>query len=457
MRPEDRLDAGLLKLAAILMVGGIAPLLDTTIVLVALDRLGRDLGASLVTIQWVTTAYLLALAVAVPVTGWTVNRFGAKPMWLFSLALFACGSALCGLAWNAGSLIAFRVAQGFGGGLMQPIMQTVLVKAAGKQRLGRIMTVVTLVAVLSPILGPVLGGAIVADFSWRWIFFVNVPLCLLGMALAWRGLPSSAPKPASRLDVVGLLMLSPGLGATIYGLSRVGALGGFGHASVLVPLVAGSALLSAFGSRAFRRQDPLLDLRLFRVRSFGASTALQFVNGFSLYGVMMLLPLYFQQVRGHTALAAGLVLAPQGLGALLTRWAGGLTDRIGARPIVLGGMALAVLGTLPFTAIGPGTSEVLLGVALAVRGAGLGAANVAIMAGAYQDLAPDEIAHGSSAIRITQQVGGSFGTAVLAVVLQTTTFATAFRWALAFAAVAFVPAFLLPASKWAVQRRARTK
>jgi len=186
------------------------------------------------------------------------------------------------------------------------------------------------------------------------------------------------------------------------------------------------------------------------VRSFSASAALLFLSGLSLYGGMLLLPLYYQQVRGASALAAGLLLAPQGVGSLLTRWAGGLTDRIGARPIVLGGLALATIGTLPYTQVGPHSSELLLGAALVVRGAGLGAANIAIMAGAYQGLRPEQIPDASGAIRIVQQVGGAFGTAVLVVILQragghtAAAFDDAFTWAVGFSVLAVVPALLLP-------------
>src|SRR5882757_1261311 len=449
MTTPDRLDAKLIKLALILALGGIAPFLDTTIVNVALDRLRLDLHTSVAVIQWVSTGYLLAFAMALPIAGWAAERWGAKQMWLASLTLFLVGSMLCGMAWSASSLIAFRVIQGIGGGLLAPILPTMLVQAAGQRRLGRILTVVTLVAVIAPILGPVVGGLIISNASWRWIFYVNVPLCLVALLLAWRFLPGTHGRAGKRLDVVGLALLSPAVAALTYGL--VAAHNGFGRPTVIVPLVAGALLLAGFVRHALGRADqPLIDLRLFKVRSFSASAALLFLSGLSLYGGMLLLPLYYQQVRGASALAAGLLLAPQGVGSLLTRWAGGLTDRIGARPIVLGGLALATIGTLPYTQVGPHSSELLLGAALVVRGAGLGAANVAIMAGAYQGLRPEQIPDASGAIRIVQQVGGAFGTAVLVVILQragghtAAAFDDAFTWAVGFAVLAVVPALLLP-------------
>jgi EmrB/QacA subfamily drug resistance transporter len=454
----DRLEPAVLKLAGVLVLGAMAPLLDSTIVNVALHTLGTELGAPVATVQWVSTGYLLAMATAVPGSGWLTDRFGAKRLWLAAQALFLAGSVLSGAAWDIGSLIGFRVVQGIGGGLMLPLLQTLLVQAAGGRRLGRLLAVVTLPALAGPILGPVLGGLIAGHLSWRWIFYVNVPLCLLAIVLAWRLLPEDPPGKASRLDVPGLLLLSPGVAAVVYGLSTMGT-DGPGSPRALVPLAAGLVLLAAFTRHALRSTGPLVDLRLFRTRSFAASSALLFLSGLALFGSMLLLPLYYQQLRGEGVVAAGLLLAPQGLGSLLARGTGGLADRLGPRPVVLGGIALTAAGTLPFALGGQHTNGLLLAIALVVRGAGLSAANMAVLVGAYRDLPPERISHASSTTRIVQQIGGSFGTAVLAVVLQrqltahpgtagqVTAFGHTFAWAVAFAALAVVPALLLPGTR----------
>ncbi len=443
------------KMSAILVLGVLAPVLDSTIVNVALGTLARDLGAPVATIQWVVTGYLLALAMAIPVTGWAVARYGGKRVWLFSLALFLAGSALCGLAWNVGSLIAFRVLQGAAGGLMIPVMQTLLMQAAGGRPLGRLLATVSLPALVGPVLGPVVGGLIVGHLSWRWIFYVNVPVCVAALALAWWYLPGTAGRGGSRLDGVGLALLSPGLAALVYGLAQAAGTGGFGQARALVPLAAGGALVAGFGVHALRTTvEPAVDLRLFRYRSFAAASALMFLSGLALYGAMLLLPLYYQQVRGAGVVAAGLLLAPQGVGSLAVRVPlGRLIDRLGPRPVILGCLGLTALGTVAFTGAGPGTSELLLAASLVVRGAGLGGATVAVMAAAFQGLDRMEIPHASSATRIAQQLGGSFGAAVLAVILQrelgrsggaATGFGAAFWWTLGFTLLAFVPALALP-------------
>lgn len=454
---DGRLDPAVLKLAAILVVGALAPLLDSTIVNVALRTLSRDLDTSLATVQWVSSGYLLALVVAVPITGWAQERYGSKRVWLAALVLFLAGSLLSGVAWSIGALITFRVVQGLGGGLMLPTLQTMLMRAAGGPRIGKLMAVITLPILLGPILGPVVGGLILGQVSWRWIFYVNVPICVAAVVLAWWGLPSDKPDGrTSHLDRLGLLILSPALACLIYGLSQVGDQGGFEHPQVLAPLAAGTLLMVGFLAHAHHTAQPLIDLRLFRTRSFAASSALLFASGLALFGSMLLLPIYFQQARGETLVATGLLLAPQGVGSLLARPMGALADRTGPRPVIVTGLTLTVLATVAFAFAGPYAGGPLLATALVALGFGLSSTNMGVMVGAYRDLPSEQIPSASSTTRIVQQLGGAFGAAVLAVVLQhqlgvhpgaagvDTAFQNTFLWLAGLAVVAFVPAALLP-------------
>ena len=456
---KARLDPAVVRMALVLVLGAIAPLLDGTIVNVALHTLGRAFSASVAEVQWVATGYLLSLAIAIPLTGWATDRLGAKRVWIFAQLLFLLGSVLCGVSWNLGALIGFRVLQGFGGGLMLPVLQTLLLRAAGsRETLGRLMAVVTIPALVAPIFGPVVGGLIIGHASWRWIFYINVPICLLGAYLAWRMLPTDTPNRSTRLDFTGLLLLSPALAALLYGLASVGTDGGFDHVEVIAPLAIGVVLTAAFLLWAGRprRREPLLDLSLFRVRSFAASSALMFISGLSMYGSMLLLPLYYQQERNESVVVAGLMMAPQGIGSLFARSGGLLTDRFGPRPVLLGSILITTIGTIPFVFTAHNVSPIVLGIALAIRGAGLSGANMAIMVGAYRDLGREQISHASTATRIAQQVGASFGTAVLAVVLArqlaahpgaaglATAYGHTFLWALGFTVASFIPALALP-------------
>jgi EmrB/QacA subfamily drug resistance transporter len=418
--PDDgKLDPALLRLAATVMLGAVMVILDTTIVSVAIRDLGKQFHASLSTISWVTTGYLLALAVVIPLTGWAVERFGARRMWNLSLAMFVAGSALCGVAWSAGALVAFRVLQGLGGGMIMPICMTLLARAAGPQRMGRVMSIIGVPTLIAPVLGPVIGGVIVDHLSWRWIFYVNVPLGVLALFLSSRVLSRDQGSAGNRLDVTGLLLISPGLAGVVYGLSEAGNGGGFGSAKVEISIIVGVVLLVGFVLHALRGDSPLLDMKLFANKNFSAAGIATFMIGAMLFAAMFLLPLYYQVDRGYSASDAGLLLAPQGLGAMLVMSrAGRISDERGAGWVVPVGMAVALLGTLPFTMIDGHTNVVWLAVALFVRGLGFGAAMMPAMGAAYQTLAPAAVPRASTALNILQRVGGSVATALVAVELQ---------------------------------------
>jgi EmrB/QacA subfamily drug resistance transporter len=332
--PPVGLDRATVLISSVVVVGAIMSILDTTIVNVALATLARELHASLSTIQWVASGYLVALAVVIPMTGWASERFGSKQLWMVVVGLFVVGSALSGLAWSAGSLIFFRVLQGLGGGMILPAGMTILAQAAGPQRIGRVMSAVGAPMLLGPVLGPVLGGLILQHLSWRWIFYVNVPIGVLALVMAARFLPRSEPRPCERLDFVGLALLSPGLAAVVFGLSETSSHGGIAYAGAWAPVVIGAGFVAAFVWHALRmRGTPLLDLGLFRVPAFAASATTVLLIGAVLFGSLLVLPLYLQVDRGESTLVTGLLMAPQGLGAALVMpISGRLTDRIGGGP-----------------------------------------------------------------------------------------------------------------------------
>jgi EmrB/QacA subfamily drug resistance transporter len=419
-RGGAKLDREIIVIASVVVVGAIMSILDATIVNVALATLGRELHAPLSTVQWVATGYLVALASVIPMTGWASERFGAKRLWMIVVALFVAGSALSGLAWSAGSLIFFRVLQGLGGGMIMPAGMTILAQAAGPQRIGRVMSVVGAPMLLGPILGPVLGGLILQSLSWRWIFYVNVPIGALALAMAARLLPDSEPMRGERLDVVGLALLSPGLAGIVFGLSEVSSHGGIGNALAWAPILAGLGFVALFIRHALRtRALPLIDLSLFRSPGFSAAAVCVLLTGAALFGSLILLPLYFQVDRGSSTLATGLLLAPQGLGAALTMpISGRLVDRIGGGPVTLFGLILMAALTVGLTTFGAHTPFAVTSVLLFVRGIGLGFSMMPAMASAYSTISRAAVPRATTALNVLQRVGGSIGIALLAVVLE---------------------------------------
>ncbi|MEU5881567.1 DHA2 family efflux MFS transporter permease subunit [Spirillospora sp. NPDC047279] len=418
--PPAGIDRAIIVLGLVVVSGNIMAILDTTIVNVALEQLARDFGADLATIQWVITGYLLAMGTVIPLTGWAIDRFGTRRVWMTSIFLFVLGSVLCGAAWNVGSLITFRVLQGLGGGMLMPTGMSILTMAAGPHRMGRVMSIVGVPMLLGPVLGPVLGGWLVG-IDWRWIFFVNLPVGILAFALAWWKVPDErGENGASALDLRGLLLLPPGFALLIYGLSTASGEGGFGAPSTIAWLVAGAALMALFVVHSLaRRERALIDVRLFADRTFAAASAAVFFVGIALLGSLLLLPLYFQVARGEDALTAGLLLAPQGLGAACAMPLAGLAvDKLGAGRIVPLGIVVLVLGTIPFAMVESDTSYWLLGGALFVRGLGLGCTMMPTMSAAMTTLTRSAVPRATSSLNIILQLGGSFGTALLAVVLS---------------------------------------
>ena len=411
---DDKLDRGVLLIASVVVLGAIMSILDVTVVNVAIQTLAKEFDAPLSTIQWVATGYTLALATVIPLTGWAADRFGTKRLYMTSIFLFVVGSMLSGLAWSSESLIFFRVLQGFGGGMIMPLGMTILTRAAGPQRVGRVMAIIGVPMLLGPIIGPILGGYLVDAASWRWIFFINLPIGIAALIASQRILARDVPQPAHRLDWQGLALLSPGLALFIYGLAQTSGAGGFGRWQVIVPGLIGIAMVTGFVFHGLRTSDALIDLRLFTNRVFAASSVTLVLVIISVFGGMLLLPLYLQVVRGESAMDTGLLLAPQGLGAMIAMpIAGLLTDKTGVGRIVPFGLVVVGLSFLALTQLAADTSYWVFGAALFVMGVGMGFTMMPTFSGAMQTLRRAAIARASTTLNIEQQVGASIGTAVL--------------------------------------------
>jgi EmrB/QacA subfamily drug resistance transporter len=488
----ERLSGGVerptLVVAGAVILGLIMAVLDTTIVNVALDTISRDLHSPLMTIQWITTGYLLSLAAVIPLSGWITERFGSKRTWIAAIAVFAIGSGLCALATNAGELIVFRVFQGFGAGMLVPVGFTLVAQSAGPRSVGRALALVGVPVLLGPIFGPIIGGLIVDNAAWQWIFVVNLPIAVVAIAVAARVLKADAGRAdAGALDWAGAVLLCPGLAGVVFGLSETEAHGGIGHPIAFAPILAGFALIGLFAWHSLRVPRPLIDLRLFRSPGFRAAAILTFLLGGALFGTLLVLPLYYQIDRGETALNAGLLLAPQGIGAaMMLPISGRLTDRLGGGRVVLVGCCIVTLATLPLAFVTNHTPYALLGAVLFVRGLGLGSSLQPAIAAAYAMLESSQVPRATAALNTLRQIGGSIGTALLAVVLQhesaaarpaagggagallapvpaaarehisgplASAFGHTFLWAAAMAALAIVPAVALLRAERAARRQ----
>ena len=416
-----RLEPHVKRVAIVVILGAIMSVLDTTIVNVALHDLSHDLNSSISSIQWVITGYLLSLAAVIPVTGWAVRRFSARRLYLIALVVFTGGSALCGLAHTTQELIAFRVIQGIGGGMLTPIGQMILVKAAGPRNMAKVMSIVGVPIVLAPVFGPTIGGLLLQTVGWQWIFLVNAPVGALTLILALRLLPhdQSGTAEAGRLDFTGLVLAAAGVVGVTYGLSESETSGSLLSGSVVGPVLAGLVLLGLFVWRSQRVERPLLDLSLYRIPAFRAASIVTFCLGAALFGAMILMPLYFQTVRGDDALKTGLLLIPQGIGGGLGMAVSGrLTNRLGAgRTSLVGGLVMAA-ATIPFVAVTAGTPFGILALAMVVRGVGVGLAMMPAMTAAFSVLTREQVNDATPQLTVLQRVGGSLGTAIIAVILQ---------------------------------------
>jgi EmrB/QacA subfamily drug resistance transporter len=461
---EAKLNPYVWRIAPVIVLGTIMSILDTTIVNVALETLSRELHASLSSIQWVVTGYLLSLAAVIPISGWASRRFGAKNVWLFSVLMFTAGSALCGFATSTSELIAFRVLQGVGGGMIMPVGQMMMAKAAGPKNMGKVVAITGVPSMLAPILGPTIGGAILSVTTWRWIFFVNVPIGVIAIVAGLRLIHKSESAKAEPLDYMGLALMASGLPLLTYGLAEIGTVGTVDSARVIIPGLAGIALITGFVFHALRVKHPLLNLRLYRRPTFSAASLCIFLVGAAMFGSLILFPLYWQEIRHMSIIDTGLLSAPQGLGmAVVMPIAGRLSDRHGGGVLALIGVTIATIFTVPMALIGDHTSIAFLMAMMFLRGIGMALTFVPTMTAAYASLRSSELSDATPQLNVLMRVGGSIGTAILAVVLQraatgahtqaaaASAFGSAFWWALAMSAVAIAPCIWLTRA----ERRAR--
>jgi EmrB/QacA subfamily drug resistance transporter len=453
----------IMNIAWILVLGAVMPLLDSTMVNIAIKHLSNDFSIGLDLIQWVITGYVLAMAISVPLVGWMVQRFNGKWLMIGANILFLAASIASGLSWNIHSLIIFRVVQGFSSGFIVTLVTTLCVEVAGRDRMGRLMSTIGIPTVLGPILGPVIGAVIVQFLSWRYIFFVNIPIGILAITLMILKLPDFTPaNMKAKFDFIGIILLGAASSSLIYGITKAAKSATFNNSTTIGFVVAGVAILVIYMIyAAIKKEQAILPLRLFKSKNFSAVMVGLFLAGIATNGPMLLLPLFFQNIKGFSVLSAGLLLIPQGVGMLVARpLIGKLTDKLGARNVVLVSLALAVVGTIPFVFFNEASSLIVVSVVLFVRGMGIGGVTIPMMTDAYTGMVKQEIAQASVGTRLMQNIGGAFGSAVLATVvsisiqgsaptipLMTTAYHNGFKLALVLCLVLLIPTLFLTNKK----------
>ena len=421
LRYSDKLDARLLRVAGVCALAVLMAILDTTVVGVAQRTFIAEFESTQAIVAWTMTGYTLALATVVPLAGWAADRFGTKRLFTVSVLAFTAGSMLCATAPNITLLIAFRVVQGLGGGMLMPLAITILTREAGPKRIGRLMAVLGIPMLIGPLAGPVLGGWLIDSYGWEWIFGINIPIGVTAFLLAAIVFPPDRATSTEAFDFIGMLLLSPGLATLLYGVSSIPGRGTVADRHVWIPAAIGLVLIGGFVLHAlYRTNHPLIDLRLFKNREVTAANAAMLLSAAAFVGAALLIPSCLQQLLHQTPLQSGVHMVPERFGAMLTMpIAGWLMDRRGPDKIVLLGITLIGAGMAMF-AYGVSTQAnylpVLL-VGLAMMGMGLGCTTMPLTAAAVQALAPHQIARGSALINVNLHVAGSISTALMSVVL----------------------------------------
>lgn len=397
----------------VLVVGNFMAVLDVTIVNVAVPSIQKDFGGSLDDVLWIATAYTLMLGLVVPVSGWMGERLGLTLVYVLSLAGFAVGSALCGVAGNLDTLIAFRVLQAIPGGVMPVVAMTLVYRIVPRDKLGVAMGIFGLGVVFAPAAGPVLGGYLVQYVDWRLVFLINVPIGVLGALAAQWILPKLPGRPGRRFDLPGFLCIGPGLFAILLAAEK-GSDWGWNGYRIRMLLVFSALALATFVVVELQVRQPLLDLRVFKIWPFTSSLLMLCALQINLLGLAFFVPVFLQQGQQKQAFDAGILMLPSAIvTGLLMPVVGRLYDKVGPRWMSVSGLAICAYGTYLLCAITPDMTRANLLFWTCVRGVGLGLSIMPIMTAGMAALPPAQTNEGSALNNVARQTVGALGLAAL--------------------------------------------
>lgn len=396
-------------------------ILDTTVVNVAFQTLRREFGATLNDAQWIISVYTLSLGIVTPISGYLADRFGPKRIYTIGLAIFALASLACGLAPSLPVLIIARAFQGIGGGLAQPLGPAFIYRTFPAKEQGMALGFFGIALVLAPALGPILGGWLVDIDMWRWIFFINIPIGIVGYIVSSKWLPIDSAKRVVKADPLGIATASIGFGSVLYASSLVANYGWTDTTVLTWYAVGATAIIAWIIVELYVAEEPMLDLRLFRTPTFAMANLIGYVSVVALFGAEFLMPVYLQALRGFSAFESGLTLLPLAIAAgITTPLAGRFFDKIGPRPLITIGFTILVINTWQFTQIQADTSITTIMWLLALRGVALGMTVQTTFATALSSAPAPKLARASSLVNGTRFVVQSIGVAILATVLTST-------------------------------------
>lgn len=420
MAVKNKVPRSVVVVALVIVFGGLAPLLDSTMINIAINNLQQSFNTSVTAVQWTVTGYLLATGVAVPFSSWLLNRFDGKKVFMAGEILFGVGSVLSALSTTINFLICARLIQGFAAGIIMPLLTTLIVQSSGKKVMGQMMATISLPLILGPLFGPIIGGFITNYLSWQWIFWVNVPIVLISILLIlWKMPHYPAQNKSAKMDFIGIFLLIIFSSSIIYAIVEVAHEANFMNQTSLIYCVVGIIGLVLYLLWAAKKKNAaVLPLNLLTVKSFDGAIGGLFIAGTVLNGAMLLLPLYFQNIQKMTITMAAISLLPQGIGMLITKgMTGKLTDRFGAKYVVLVSLLITFVGTIPFYWIDSSTPYWLIATILFFRGIGTGGILMPLMTDAYTEMAKDQVPAATIGSRIIQNVGGAFGSALITTVV----------------------------------------
>ena len=416
-RTDTGTDRSAVLLIGVLLVAAFVVILNETILSVALPTLMADLEITAATAQWLTSGFLLTMAIVIPITGYLMQRFTLRSIYIAAMTLFTIGTLAAALAPGFELLIVARVVQASGTALMVPLLMTTILNVVPEQNRGRTMGLVSIVIAVAPAVGPTVSGLILQSLSWRAMFWIVLPIAIGALILGGVFVRNVTERRPAQLDLISVPLSALGFGGVVYGLSSIGESAG-GHAPIppWVPLVIGAVALALFVVRQLKLADrglALLDLRTFAIAPFRLAVVLMAGFMLTLFGALILLPLFLQNVMGKDVLTTGLVLLPGGLVmGLLAPFVGALFDKVGARPLVLPGTLAVSAGTWLLTTLDAGSSLGMVIAAHVILSAGIAFGLTPLMTSALGSLRPELYSHGSATVSTIQQVAGAAGTAL---------------------------------------------